>query len=481
MNLSMKNITKPLQLIVFKQLSRNTSKIAVEVDEHVLRKIENDEVKARQHPGVMKFNRTLLPGNIEKALQKAVGDFPIKTLMEDCKKLNQFIASRHPPAEAEEMNVKVKKIMEEIETIMPQEQMGNLSEQERKQWQQRREQLLQRRLRERSFAWKPVQYGEYEALVYAVARGAHEYGVLMRILQEIKTRDSSFKPQSYFDFGSGVGTGMWASSNLWKDSIFEYFNVDSSRHMNELSELILRDGNENQQMTLKNVFYRQFLPGLETKYDLVICSHSLFELASSENRLSVILNLWKKCDGYMVIVEEGTRRGSQLVNEARDFVLSLEKHSLVGHVFAPCPHDNICPRLSNPEDRTPCNFEITFMPTNLNKKSKRTATARFSYVILKKGLPEDSTRAWPRIVRPTLLRSKHAICRMCTSEGKLQEIIFTESKHGRPAYRCAKAGRWGDRLPITIGEPFETMTKTKAKTVNHTNSENVPQQPMKEE
>ncbi|XP_065356798.1 methyltransferase-like protein 17, mitochondrial [Calliphora vicina] len=481
MNLSMKNITKPLQLMIFKQLKRYTSKIAVEIDGNVMQKINNDEVKPRQHPGIIKFNRTLLPANIEKALEKSVGDFPIKTLMEDCKKLNQFIASRHPPAEAEEINVKMKKIMDEIETIMPHEQITNLSEQERKQWQQRREQMLQRRIRERTFAWKPVQYGQYESIVYAVGRGAHEYGVLMRILQEIKKRDTEFKPQSYFDFGSGVGTGMWAASNLWKESIFEYFNVDSSSHMNELSELILRDGNENQQMTLRNVFYRQFLPGLETKYDLVLCSHSLFELASSEDRLNVILNLWKKCDGYLIIVEEGTRRGSQLVNEARDLILSLEEHSLVGHVFAPCPHDNICPRLSNSEDRTPCNFEINFVPTNLNKKTNRTATARFSYVVLKKGLPEDNTRAWPRLVRPTLVRSKHAICRMCTSEGTLQEIIFTESKHGRPAYRCAKASRWGDRLPITIGEHFETITKTKPKIKSTMTDNAVVQQPLKEE
>lgn len=83
---------------------------------------------------------------------------------------------------------------------------------------------------------------------------------------------------------------------------------------------------------MKFIIYSIFL---QTKYDLVICSHSLFELASSENRLNVILNLWKKCDGYMILVEEGTRRGSQLINEARDFILSLEEHSLVGHVFAP--------------------------------------------------------------------------------------------------------------------------------------------------
>lgn len=39
--------------------------------------------------------------------------------------------------------------------------------------------------------------------------------------------------------------------------------------------------------------------------------------------------------------------------------------------------------------------------------------------------------AWPRIVRPTLVRSKHTICRLCTYEGQLQEVIFTAKKHGK--------------------------------------------------
>lgn len=52
---------------------------------------------------------------------------------------------------------------------------------------------------------------------------------------EIQTRNPTFKPRSYFDFGSGVVTGLWAASNQWKDSNFEYLLVDSSRSMNDLA------------------------------------------------------------------------------------------------------------------------------------------------------------------------------------------------------------------------------------------------------
>jgi ribosomal protein RSM22 (predicted rRNA methylase) len=44
--------------------------------------------------------------------------------------------------------------------------------------------------------------------------------------------------------------------------------------------------------------------------------------------------------------------------------------------------------------------------------------------------PDDEVQ-WPRIVRNPLVRKKHTICRMCVPAGKLQEIIFTASKHGK--------------------------------------------------
>lgn len=52
---------------------------------------------------------------------------------------------------------------------------------------------------------------------------------------------------------------------------------------------------------------------------------------------------------------------------------------------------------------------------------------KINYVL---GKASENDERWPRIVRPTLVRSKHAICRMCTANGKLEEVIFTKSKHG---------------------------------------------------
>lgn len=115
-------------------------------------------------------------------------------------------------------------------------------------------------LKSQVYQWEPIVYDSYKSMQYLLGRSAQEYSTISRIFTEIQHRDPTFKPKSYFDFGSGVGTGLWAASNLWKDSIFEYFLVDSSRSMNDLADLILRDGEENKQLELRNVNFRQFLP-----------------------------------------------------------------------------------------------------------------------------------------------------------------------------------------------------------------------------
>lgn len=446
-----------------KSNTRNVCKIAVTVDPDLNEKLDKEELKHRHHPGIIKKGTLNVPKHIAQAIEKAIGDFPIKTLVKDGKVLNQYINSRHPPPETKDIQKKIQAITEELDEKFPIPNEDNLSEEELERKNQARQRKLKKTLKERTFAWKPITYGTYEALVYAVGRSANEFAVISSIFKEIQHRNPDFRPRSFIDFGSGVGTAMWAVSSLWKESIFEYLNVDSSREMNDLSDLIMRDGNENQQQRLRNVYYRQFLPGSETKYDLVVSAFSLFELSSAKERKEVILNLWKKCDGYMIVVEEGTRRGSELVNEVRTNVLKSKEGELSGHIFAPCPHDLPCPRLASQGDNTPCNFNVQHEPLGLGEKISGNVSKRFSYVVLKKGPRKDASDSWPRLVRPTLIRSKHSVCRMCTSKGSLLEIVFTKSKHGRNALKCARASDWGDRLPIEIGEEWESTRRPRKK------------------
>lgn len=132
------------------------------------------------------------------------------------------------------------------------------------------EQMVTKKMFNTTYNWQPIQYDHYKCMAYLVGRSAQEYSIIYRIFSEIVQRKPDFIPRSYFDFGSGVGTSVWAASNVWNNSIFEYYLVDASKEMNELSDLILRDGVDNKESSLKNVFHRQFMPATIRVSNMVI-------------------------------------------------------------------------------------------------------------------------------------------------------------------------------------------------------------------
>lgn len=359
----------------------------------------------------------------------------------------------------EEANIKLK--MKEIEDLvlndpkkykLPNLPVDETDEQATKLFNSRKTQKVKEILKQRVYSWQAINYDERKALLYLISRSAEEFAVIMRIFQEIRKRDPTFSPRSYFDFGSGVGTGVWAASEMWNANIFEYYLVDSSKSMNDLSDLLLRDGDVNKSMFLKNVYHRQFLPAQAEKYDIVLSAYSMFELPTLKNRLEVANNLWNKTDQYLIFVESGTNAGFQVLNEIRDFLLEVKnRNNEDAFLFSPCPHDSPCPRYKL-NDGTPCNFQVSYNTLPFSGPSIYRKDV-YSYLVFKKGKPnEDSDREWPRIVRPTLNRHKHAICRLCTKDGIIQEGIFTAKKQGKFVYRCAKRSNWGDRLPLKILE-----------------------------
>lgn len=92
---------------------------------------------------------------------------------------------------------------------------------------------------------------------------------------------------------------------------------------------------------------------------------------------------------------------------------------------------------------------------------------RFSYIVLKKNgsKEQDLASQWPRLVRETLVKTRHTFCRLCTKEGNLQEVVITPGKHGKQAYQCARRSRWGDQLPMEL-EKLESDKKDEKEKFN---------------
>jgi len=419
-------------------------------DENVRQMILREEIKARKHPGKCNAVAKHLPDNLVNSVIKCLKNTQLKSVQSDGQLLINYMRSRHSPIEQEERNIKKQQFKVELEKKFYSE---NMSEEQQSKFERFINNKVEKLYAQRTYNWAPIDFNhKHICYQYLLSRLAPEYNVVQSIFNEIQLRDPDFAPETLFDFGSGIGTVTLNARNIWDKSLKEYYCVDTSSTMNDLAKLLLQEGDPDNEKNLpKGLFYRQFLPASPNlKFDLVVSAYSLFELPDIKNRFETILNLWNKTKKYIVLVEMGTKAGFNLINEARDLILQISsQNNTKCHVFSPCNQEHPCPRYDI--DDTPCNFEISYytpkiaQPTVIKREN-------FSYIVIKKGERSKSDDQWPRIVRPVLVRSKHSICRMCTSSGKLQEIIFTASKHGKIPYWCARSTKWGDRLPIVIKE-----------------------------
>jgi ribosomal protein RSM22 (predicted rRNA methylase) len=421
-------------------------------------------LQPRKHFGVNKIPISQLPDKILKAMTVVAGDHSLSKLVEAGNVLNRYLYNRKVPLEDHSMRDKVREIEEMVDSDpkkyrLPETRPDPDNEIASLHYKEMRKNRIETLIRQRVYGWQSIEYDDYKSLLYLFGRAPQEYATLIKIFSEIQKRDSTFKPRTFFDFGSGVGTSVWASSQIWK-SIYEYYLVDTSKYMNDLSDLMLRDGDENKNSWIKNVYHRQFLPSKHQTYDVVVSAYSMFEQPTLKNRLEIANNLWNKAENYLIFIENGTNSGFNLLNEIREFLMDFKvKNNEEAFIFSPCPHESECPRFTL-NDGTPCNFEVRFHSLPFTRPIQ-IHSHLYSYLVIKKGTPNAECDRWPRLVRPTLVRSKHTICRLCTQQGKLQEVIFTQAKHGQAAYRCARHSNWSDQFPSNSIQTYDIDTKAK--------------------
>ncbi|KTF95312.1 hypothetical protein cypCar_00028558 [Cyprinus carpio] len=418
----------------------------------------------RKHPGVTNLKTVRLPEQLQVAAQSVLKRADVKSLSEKAHKLSNFLWSRKRATETSQLREKAvlleKKFLEQERDI-------HTDGIDRKLEARIRKRVLSE-LRRTTYHRTPLRYDEDLGLVYMAARLAGGYAAVLRALNEIKKRDPVFVPYSLLDFGSGLGTGTWASHTLWGDSLKEYVCVDSSGDMNTLAEQLLRGGNDVDNPVIKQVYFRQFLPvSPKVQFDLVIAAFSLSELATLDERLNVIFTLWRKTNSYLVLVENGTKDGHQILMEARDTILKREddvKHDLRRpSIFAPCTHELPCPKLIK-QHVVPCNFSQFYYPLPLLKSQER-QQEKLSYLIISRSDEEkpQKTERWDmaRLISQVRRRPRHVQCQLCCANGELKQLAVTARCHGKDMYRCARSSDWGDLLPVFHAEDDNTENKTR--------------------
>ncbi|XP_042354258.1 methyltransferase-like protein 17, mitochondrial [Plectropomus leopardus] len=404
----------------------------------------------RKHPGVTNLKTLRLPDELHMAAQSIIHRAQVPRLTDRTCSLTNFLWSRKRATEDSTLRKKALSMEKELwEKAM---EKREVIDEEALEDRIRKKVLSE--LRRTTYHWKPMKYDEELGVVYMAARLAGGYAAVRRAINEIKKRDPSFAPQSLLDFGSGLGTVVWASHSCWGDTLKEMVCVDSSGPMNILAERLLRGDDENAEPHIKHVYFRQFLPvSPKVQFDLVTSAFTLSELFTAKDREEAVLTLWRKTNSYLVLVENGTKEGHQMLMEARDTLLKKQEKTVHDtrppSVFAPCPHELTCPKLTS-ESITPCNFQQMYHPLPLPGHSEQ-KIEKFSYLIVTRTeAVEAETEGvnWARLIAPVQRRSRHVHCRMCCPDGQLQHMVVTAKKHSRDVYRCARTSDWGDQLPV---------------------------------
>ncbi|XP_055007500.1 methyltransferase-like protein 17, mitochondrial [Boleophthalmus pectinirostris] len=411
----------------------------------------------RKHPGVTNLKTLRLPEKLQVAARSIIHRAQIKGLDVKAQNLVDFLWSRKRKMEDKALRQKALNLEREL--------WSKVTEKQRDVDEQLLEERIQKKvlseLRRTTYHWKQLKFDEEMGVIYMAARLAGGYAAVRRALNEIKKRDTSFAPESLLDFGSGLGTVAWASHSCWPDSLKEMVCVDSSGPMNTLAERLLKGDNEKEEPHFKHVYFRQFLPvSPKVQFDLVVAAFTLSELPKAADREDVVLTLWRKTNRYLVLVENGTKEGHQMLMEARDTLLNKQEKIVhdfrPASVFAPCPHEMMCPKLTK-EPVFPCNFQQKYHTLSLPGQISH-LTEKFSYLILTRADPKslvpgldsglDPGLDWARLIAPVLPRTRHVHCRMCCTDGQLQHVVVTPRKHGRDVYRCARSSDWGDQIPV---------------------------------
>lgn len=423
-------------------------KSIVELDPQVETALTEGTFHPRNHPGIRKKKADELPEQYVRAIEVLTEKRKKSDLMKQANEMRAKLWGRLMAPEKKDYIMKIQRerikaeaTLKELDSTMDEERASKIQEN-----------VVTRHLKDVIHPWHPLGVTEETCLHYLVSRTPSEYCVLHKIFSEIRQSNPEFVPLTLFDFGSGVGSGYWVVKEVWANSLKEIYNVDSNPNMNELALKILKITNSN--FSAKDgVYFRQFLPvSSERTYDITLSSFTLLELPSFKDRMEAVAALWAKTENFLVIVEDGTNAGYQAVMEARNLITHFEgMESTRGagvHVVAPCMHEFVCPRFSH--DLTPCNFQVSYLPPKFLENKQTRMKHLYSYVVLKKGARPSEDPQWPRCVRETLVRTKQVHLRLCTPEGKLEDVLIQKAYNCSNAYQCAKVSTWGDCIPGKI-------------------------------
>jgi len=398
---------------------------------------------ASKHVGKVTGKKYLIPEDLERKMREVAFGHNLNELMLNNQVLLENLQKRKIPPEDEQIeelvDAQLMRMMLTKQLQSADQAAVLLHEDEKEKLKKQWAQSAKRRQN-----WTPILYPENrDCLMYMVGRFAADYAVIAQVFRELGKRFPRFSPSHILDFGSGLGSVVWAANRRWNETLVEHYCVDASPPMRDLALKLMqiekvhdwRDGEDDFTIKKKNrfagVYFRPTLPVTSKHYQLATCTFTLLDLPSAKRRLKTVDSLWLNLQpyGFLILVEDGTKHGYDVVQEAREYIneacrraekkfnvgpRNKEKKAALNYIrvrhraygrvktVAPCPHNSPCPLYNFSAKKALCNTAVTYVPsvrqTQAHKPGKNPAKFKpekekieYSFVILQK-LPTDVER-----------------------------------------------------------------------------------------
>lgn len=249
----------------------------------------------------------------------------------------------------------------------------------------------------------------------SVVLPAH-YSAICAVLHHVKHRlGSQWNVQHVIDWGSGAGSGLWASTNTFQkptsaseeprlstSNIFTYLGIDKRDGLVAIGKRLLRDTDLG---ALSATWQRSFREddkikrseGLDT---LALSAFMLSTLQTPLARKKFVKELWESGAHTIVLIDHKTKAGFQNIAEAREYLLEMGRKELNdpetsdwpvrgAHVVAPCPHDGACPLYSGKSVSLVCGFSQRLQRPSFVRLTKHAREGHedieYSYIAIQRG------------------------------------------------------------------------------------------------
>ncbi len=292
------------------------------------------------------------------------------------------------------------------------------------------EELTERYQREKNSS--PAINSAAHRAAYLATRLPATFAANQRVFAEMFRLYPGLQIRTMLDLGSGPGTALFAAAGIFTN-LESATLIEADPAWEQIAARLSAGSDSAVVATARQVRANLQDVSAFDQHDVVVISYSLGEL-SEQHAARIVANAWQAASKALVIVEPGTRRGFDVVNRARTWLIAAG-----GSLLAPCPHHEICPMAAAGDW---CHFAQRVERTSQHRALKGGALGyedeKFSYVAATRmGAPAVSAR----IVRHPLKYSGHVKLTLCTAQG-LKMPTITRSQKER--YRAARSADWGD-------------------------------------